>query len=227
MKTFIRTLLSIVLLLSLATANAENFTIHNGVSFSMPKEEVILLEEKEGFILTEEKSEHYSSKTIRWTSNCGKIAGVEDSKVSYYFDYEDNLFAASYDLGSGNYQGELEPAFSTVENALKSKYGDPEKELPPFAISIGFAPSDYLEYNYSALYNYSSFGNSYSTWTIQQEDGSCVVIAHIKDVLLSGKYHMYYNVVGYQWYSAEEIANELANMTRDAEENEAQLSNDL
>lgn len=227
MKRIISFFIAIVCISLCSCTAAEQFTLHSQVAFGMSIDEVIAMENAAGFPI-EEASFSGHNRPVIYTVK-GKVAGIEDSKIFYFFDNEGKLYAATYALGGTWLLRKVEPAFSTVQTALEKKYGIASDTLPDFAKSIGFEPKfDYWESYYQDRED-KSVSFTCKTWIIEQDDKSQIVIAHYKDFVGYDTFAKayFYHVVGYQKYTREEIDDELDNMSLEKEENELQLSNDL
>lgn len=220
---FVSAVLAMLLVVSGCFAESE-YTIHNGTKFGMSSSEVVSLEKSSGFTLAGEDlfSGTEASKILKGE---GKIAGVDDSEVLYLFDKNDKLYSAIYALPPWfkTLRKDLSSVYNSVETALVNKYGTPDESWVLIANKIGYEP---LNYFWSSVE-----GNpmpSYSSWLVEQEDGTCVVIVHfqVKASIVSGM-DATFHYVGYQQYTIEEFNAQINDITQQVNENESQLANDL
>lgn len=114
-----------------------DFMIHNGVTFGMSKEEVKEFEQNNGFSPTErslyysffEEGEYMGAKTSALVIE-GSIAGIDDSRINYYFDdVSGELFGVLYTFKGGNVYAaggrenpEIENEYRTLASQLEKKY---------------------------------------------------------------------------------------------------------
>ena len=223
MKKLISILLIGMLLFSSISALAEDFTLHSGVTFGMTMDEVKSLEQNAGFAIETDDHKYDSSKVASALEVTGKIAGFENSDIHYLFDNSGKLYAATYWLRTND---ALESDYATIQNALEGKYGNPNDAWLLVANRIGFEPNDYLSLAGLARNNKNVLPY-YNSWLVELEDGNYVVIAHYKDSATVFGMTLNMHIVGYQWYSAEEMANELNDISNEADENQSQRDNDL
>lgn len=123
MKKIICILLAMVILYS-NTALADNFTIHNGVSFGMTVDEVKATESNGGLQFQEvtKWNNFFDNDIFRLESEYTTVAGRDESQVAYLFDTNGRMNAVLYIADdwfkdSFNNDGVIE--------ALEGKYGEP------------------------------------------------------------------------------------------------------
>ena len=103
----------------------DKFTLHNGVIFGMTMDEVNEIETGKGYIVNSthmnypyfDENGEYLGKTADCLSISGSMAGINDSKLYYYFDDDGKLFASVYKFG------EHDPkSYEEIEELLDQKY---------------------------------------------------------------------------------------------------------
>lgn len=180
------------------SACAEEFTLHAGVKFLMPIEEVISMEQKKGFeiIKRSETPDENAGNLYDMYDNTlfyygkGRIAGVDDSIIAYFPDENGNVFRMQYELNITGKNGE-----AAIIEALTQKYGNPDyaygrlpvhMQLIPsnrsvYVCEAGGLPASYAEWNeeledeiYKVPFNrYCRYDY---TWVEKTEDGKSVII---------------------------------------------------
>lgn len=202
MRKFFVLILAYMLCLS---ACAEEFTLHAGVKFLMPIEEVILMEQKKDFEIikrSETPDENAGNLHDMYDDTLfyygkGKIAGVDDSLIAYFPDENGNVFRMQYALNITEKNGEI-----AIIEALTQKYGNPDYtygrlpiqlQLIPsnrgatYVCEVGGLPASYAEWNEEFEVNAEYGGKTYQvpfnryctydyTWLEKTEDGKTVVI---------------------------------------------------
>lgn len=203
--------ISILVLLTLLTclignAIAEAFTLHSKVIFGMTPDEVASCEKEAGFTLSDQNIEYGTPKAKLAKKVEGTIAGIDNSEIHYYFDNDKKLYSATYWLGSQLSSTKAE--FETIDAALVKKYGASNDIYLPIVERIGFESNDYL-----SLWGLSRKKNVYplySSWLIQQDEDSYIAIVHYFETGSIGYgLNTTFHIIGYQYYSADEINNEL------------------
>jgi len=127
MKRQICLILSFLCLFScIKVAIADQYVIHNGVSFGDSKNEVLEKEKSAGLLL----EEHNSSEviicpyhSILWKMKT-KIAGYDDANLFYHFDSNDKLVSCVYALYSSKIKDDVVSNFNSVNSMLMTKYGE-------------------------------------------------------------------------------------------------------
>ena len=110
MKKAISLLLLLVLLLGLTSNSfSEEFTLHNGTTFGMTRDEVIETEAAAGFTVEKDEESGYLHGE-------GMIANQADTGISYHFDEKDALFYMYYSFS-------VPDTYDVVEQGLIKKYG--------------------------------------------------------------------------------------------------------
>lgn len=142
MKKFLLLILAFALCFS---ACAEEFTLHAGVKFLMPIEEVISMEQKKGFEIikrSETPDENAGNlydmydETLFYYGK-GKIAGVADSLIAYFPDENGNVFRMQYELNITEKRGEI-----AIIEALTQKYGNPDYTYGRLPVQLQLIPSN-------------------------------------------------------------------------------------
>lgn len=191
-----------------------DFSIRDGIRFGMTMTEVTRIEKNAGFEIETSEPLYGSDNVSSVLIVRGKIAGMENSEVHYLFDKNGKLYASTFWLRIND---TLESDYNTIQNALERKYGTPVNAWLPVANRIGFEPNDYLAYIGLARKNKNVLPY-YNSWLVGSDDGNYVVIAHYKESAVIYGITTNMHVVGYQWYSAEEITNEFNNIRNEADE---------
>lgn len=191
-------------LVIICTANADTFTIHNGTTFGMPKEDVISKEAASGFNVEEDEvSELVAEKTKATFMAAGKgtVAGFDKSTVTYFFNEDNKLYAVIYELGVSGSNSVSD--FDPIDSMLKEKYGEPDASIAVAAANAGNAPINYDARFYSVAAPF--IPPMCSSWSVKQEDGSIVVIVHFMyQANVFGKTVTEHSI-GYQSYTNDEI----------------------
>ena len=221
--------LSILIILSVfiscivGSASANEFTLHSGVAFGMTEDEVRTLEKKAGFDLVDYSgvNDYGSNKISKKKEVKGQIAGISDSTIHYMFDKGGKLTACTYILG--DMFTDLEPNYSTIENALIKKYGEPSELWLPIAERIGFEPLLYIN---SWGMGFKSLPEN-SSWLIEQDDGSYVLISHYKGTVSMYSLPFNFHIIGYQCYSHDEFESEIDALSNEADIITEQRNNDI
>ena len=152
----------VISMLLIPESIAEAFTIHNGVTFGMSKEEVTTIETNSGFPV--ETISEMGALTGGYPMDCplhsgeylqikGTIAGIDDAKVEYHFN-ENGLESAIYILGASRNEGACDSVYKALNDALQNKYGEADD------ITKGLIESQYVESCVikTATENASSYG---------------------------------------------------------------------
>lgn len=128
MKKALSMALCLLLLLGLIPAGAEEFTLHNGVTFGMNAIQVVTAEGRRNFTLhgdyslsTPDLARYYDDAHQPALWGIGMIAGIEDSEIGYWFDENSQLFRMQYSLNRWSDKIYTLPILS----ALEKKYGPP------------------------------------------------------------------------------------------------------
>lgn len=207
MKRTISILVLLTLLICLiGSAMADPFTLHSKVIFGMTPDEVSSYEKDAGFTLSDKEIKYGTSKAKLAKIVEGTIAGLAGSEIHYYFDKDNNLYSATYWLGSIFNSTRAE--YESLDAALVKKYGASSDIYLPIVERIGFESNDYLS-EWGLSRKNSKVYPQYSSWLIQQDDGSYVAIVHYYESATVMGIDMTFHILGYQLYSADEINNEL------------------
>lgn len=196
-------------------ALADSFTLHSNISFGMSIDEVRSNEAKSGFNVSDSNSYQSKNTSSLKTTSAGTIAGVDESQIQYFFNKDEKLYSALYWIG--NALNGLEPFYSNVDNALINKYGIPDNSLMPLVEAMGFEGFEYVKYNFHIPESRSPY-SIYNAWKIDNDDGSSVIIIHF---VCAETFN--FHLLGYQFYSAEEIENGLVTL----EKNTNQINDDI
>ncbi len=216
MKKFISILatLSFLSLFVLGSAIAESFTLHSKVTFGMTLDEVTSYEKNAGFTVSAQKIEYGTPKVKVAKKVEGTIAGIDGSEIHYYFDKDNKLYSATYWLGSQLRSTLTE--YETLEAALTKKYGASNEVYLPIVERIGFESNDYL--SCWGLKRTNKTYPQYSSWLIQQDDGTYVAIVHYFESATVMGTKLTFHILGYQVYSADEINAELDTISNEIDQ---------
>lgn len=136
MKKLISMLLAIIISMASVSAFAEEFTLHSGTKFGMTRDEVKAIETSKGYTVEntslkysfyDTDGEYYFKETNALKIK-GSMAGVENSNLYYYFNDNNELFAAVYKFGefaNNNNVGE----YFDIQNTLSQKYSENWQEV--------------------------------------------------------------------------------------------------
>lgn len=205
MKKTICICISLILLFSLC-ANAEEFTLHSGVTFGMNMDEVSTIETESGFTIETGKE---TIIAMGWHKPCGihdseyltvsgTIAGY-DGEIEYHFN-NDTLESAIYFLGWGQTKGSCSSQFKEVTGKLSQKYGGPDDSLGEL-IERQYLDTCFYHTGIAYLPTYQMSIPASSAFKYSEEDGSVIVIypaiirLYFSDIfiveLLDIEYHKY------------------------------------
>lgn len=168
MKKILFVLLAFVML-SVSTAIGEGFTLHNGTTFGMTKEQVMDTEKLAGVDLVD------NSWSNSWE---GTIAG-QTGTLYYYYDDDGKLNSMNYSFNSPD-------GYDLMNEGLCEKYGNPkytEETGGEFGQWFGsdFFPLSSVEVNITEdlFTRVRQISNAkYSQWLLTNNDGSAVFICH-------------------------------------------------
>ena len=209
--------------------STSEFTLHSGVAFGMTIKEVESCERSAGFTLMDyDRYGDYATdraKTIKEIN--GKIAGIDYSYIDYMFDSDGKLYSATYWLGPEILNEQIKEDFETIDSALKSKYGEPDDLWLPVVKRLGFEADHFPEL--WGIEIPEDHYPVYSSWLIEQGDGTCVVIVHYRQtVLISGETLSFnFHILGYQLFSVEEIKAAINEMESEMNNLTEQRNNDI
>lgn len=195
MKRIANLLLLCIMLLVCSIAVAEEFTLHNGTTFGMSKQEVQQIEAAKGFSLEVDGYHGYLHGT-------GRIAGIDNTGLTYHFE-NDALYHMEYSFKASSYADAVDN-FTAVENGLTSKYGTTKyssisgmafpsfaDELPFEGVSIRTATGgrDELRHDYThrliTLSNGKHIFIQHYIWEMRSLNGmSLGVTSHLDYILL-------------------------------------------
>ena len=224
MKKMLCLVISLVVLLSTVSALAEEFTIHSGVMFGMTREEVITLETDAGFEVIE--SEEYI--TVK-----GKIASIDKSAIRYYFE-ENALTTAWYrlggthsDVGDSTYDPD---SFDVVEDALVSKYGEPNFDTQVLdSIASEYDIDGLNKYLIGGVYrDYGVAG--WSNWLFPVDEDTYLFIDHhlfSGELKGAGGLSVGYHTLCYQMMDAAEVESVIQSIADENQEDSQQLEDDI
>ena len=189
------------------------FKLHNGITFGMSRSEVKKIEGDEGFTTEDVEDKTYGSKNYgkpdpKYLNVYGRIAGIDDSRILYYFD-DSKLFFCRYFFSDGatNKSNEVVAAdYVMISNALIEKYGEPEyTKKNGYKLYFGghyknqlVTGLDEVEFD-KKCGDFSELAD-YEQWLLKQPDGSYVLIDHY--ILVSS---INLHVVGYVTLPAEVV----------------------
>ncbi len=141
-KTFIL-LLVIVFTIATVSCSAEDFTIHNGVSFGMTKEEVIRTENDYGIKLEEATgwNNFFDNDVFRLESESTSVAGRDDSTIAYLFDSTGGMNSTLY-IADDFLKESIDN--DRVIATLMEKYGKPVAEIDSI-VNVGGEAYDSLD----------------------------------------------------------------------------------
>ncbi len=208
-KTIIVLLVLSVFLLccNYTIAMAEEFTLHSGVHFGMTIEEVKKAELNKGYSATEQKMPYtffdqngdYDYSYTDSLTVSGSMAGISDSKLYYYFNEKNQLFAVLYEFGDHSYS-----SYNDIQSLINNKYSDKK------------APNEYEVASLLPLFAAGKLTDGkiydYDTMQLELEDFSRIAIAHTlmysqvpgydkeSNLLFGGKHWLEYH-----FYTIEEI----------------------
>jgi len=143
MKRIFILLLVVVFAIVTVSCSAEEFTIHNGVSFGMKKEEVIERESNAGVSFEEATnwSNFFDNDVFRIESESTSVAGRDDSMIAYLFDSAGSMNSTLY-IADDFLKESIEN--DRVVATLIDKYGKPVAEKDGI-VNIGGEAYDSLD----------------------------------------------------------------------------------
>ena len=182
-----------VMLINTLTVIADDFVLRNDIQFGDSVSEV---QKKE--TLTTKRDTNDDGETELETPEGGTIAGIDDSKVTFTFNKDDELYDMRYYF--------YEDAYDTLSDALIDKYGDP---LEPDGDVIFVTRTSALTAAARLNSVYEMLGDKmevlgFSQWLVECEDYSVKIDLIEMNFYNSSKPHDYYTLIGYRKVTDEE-----------------------
>lgn len=201
----------------IASACAEPFTLHSGVSFGMSHTEVADKEKNANFEVGPYENNSWAGEMCIRIN--GTIAGASGAHIDYLFNNNDFLHEAIYTLSKNVNYNQI---FST----LQSKYG--QNNLNQDWQDTWTAHSKYLSHAVGGCaIVYSIEQIDVSTWLIQQDNGYYVSIDLVYMMLSDRNGTEPRIYIAYSYFSQDEI-NKIINDAKAAdEEYHNQMNDDL
>ena len=241
MKKLISILLAMIIAMASVSALAEEFTLHSGTKFGMSLDEVKSIETSNGYTVENTSLKYafydtdgkYYSKATNALQIKGTMAGIENSTLSYYFNDNNELFAAVYKFGPLVHEGNI-VEYADIQNTLSQKYSEKWEEV---------GEGDYPRI-LDCLYNELGYDRriySMDTYSIENSDNSQIHINHalfyqiisgLSDIdcaNLGGRHYLEYRLLSAEELSAnaEAIAQKEAADKQAEQEQQRQKADDL
>ena len=186
------TLLAVMVMLFVATAQAdttiinENFSIRNGITFMMHKNQVMQIETQSG------SDKSTSPSLLPEELGYGTTLLGYEARIGYWFDNNLILEEFQYELYSAT-------AYSAVVDTLTNKYGTPTfTSSSPFDTRINSSKADWYKRMGGSL---SATTRDYKGWLVQYHD--CYVVIEVTSVYFQKLGTLYF--VNYCPMSYEEV----------------------
>ena len=191
-------ILLVVMLINTLTVIADDFVLRNDIQFGDSVSEV---QKKE--TLTTKRDTNDDGETELETPEGGTIAGIDDSKVTFTFNKDDELYDMRYYF--------YEDAYDTLSDALIDKYGDP---LEPDGDVIFVTRTSALTAAARLNSMYEMLGDKmevlgFSQWLVECDDYSVKIDLIEMNFYNSSKPHDYYTLIGYRKVTDEEVQNDI------------------
>lgn len=191
-------MLLVVMLINTLTVIADDFVLRNDIQFGDSVSEV---QKKE--TLTTKRDTNDDGETELETPEGGTIAGIDDSKVTFTFNKDDELYDMRYYF--------YEDAYDTLSDALIDKYGDP---LEPDGDVIFVTRTSALTAAARLNSMYEMLGDKmevlgFSQWLVECDDYSVKIDLIEMNFYNSSKPHDYYTLIGYRKVTDEEVQNDI------------------
>ena len=206
MKKMIPLILALLLLATALPAAAEAFTLRNGVQFG---DTIDQIREKETLALKDPVTRFdfttFTSLTALWTKE-GTVAGIDGVEIGYLFDRSKKLAEVQWTLPASEFAGTSDSHYSTLYNAMVTKYGAPlGYSNGACYIITGVA----MDQAYGPLRNYAE-------WVLDCGDGCYVKLELVQfnDGALAAQptYSIY---VGYKHFTDAELQDAQSRMEQD------------
>ena len=144
MKKILAFIIAIIMVCSIASAMAEDFTIHAGTKFGDTIDEV---KEKETLRFFEKSVDFYNSKYSELVFH-GEVAGFEDASIYYYLNTKSKVFDVRYEM-MNTYSvtnAEYNKGYRKLYQMLKDKYGTPlDKDSKVYILFQGHYASNVIK----------------------------------------------------------------------------------
>ena len=189
------------LMVSAMPVLADDFELRNGIMFG---DSISDVQNKET-LKTERKTE--DDETVLSTPDGGTIAGIDDSKVYYTFNEDNELYDMRYYF--------YEDAFDKISDGLVRKYEDPVADGIDDSEEILLTRTSALTAAAKLNSMYGMLGDNmeilgFSQWIVDCEDYSVKIDLIEMNFYNSSKPYDYYTLVGYRKVTDEEIAEKEA-----------------
>lgn len=201
----------VLMICTVGSAMADDFTIHSGTTFGMNIEKVTELEKQAGFAISEINfTEASNTISIR-----GKVATYPDALIEYIFDNNDCLVSAQYTLAVEQKKGYTKALFPDLITLLSTKYNEPDSTLH-LAIRDKFLES-FLSSNSLLQFSGSSIIDSCAFIGKEDNDKIIVVFPFIVSAELTAiSDYLEGMFILYQQFSIEEYYNAIQSMTEES-----------
>lgn len=220
------------------SAYGEEFVLHSDVAFGMSSEEVIAKEKENGFDAkraSEIDNTIYSQLYRTYTEDGlvnvysdplvvkGRIAGIDDTFIKYFFNDEDVLIRAIYTFGGSEFE-QKDADFSRTQESLEGKYDASQWTYDELELVSTINEEMTAKYFhdpsiYHAAYTVFPFNN-----------GEEIHINHVLGKNTVGNSIVYGHFIDYCYFTKEETQFEVRSMAdamSDAEERSQELEDDL
>lgn len=183
-----------------ACAEAENFSVRNGITYHMTPTEVVNKEKENGNTPFDKNATLQEQYKYGLEYSHLSVAGVEDSVIEYRFE-KDGLYFIEYKLHNGSY--------NSLADALTKKYGNPmfsTSDKTTFARRE--CSGDIIEYAADGRSNSTFSNGKYKEWIVPYTD--CYAVITLTSVKLSGRVALswgtdYSICLFYSLYSIDEM----------------------
>lgn len=219
MKKLSCILIAVVLMLTSTSGIGEEFSLHNGSTFGMTKEEVVELESNAGITFEESTSgNNFFPSNLPRLEATTYAAGREGTSVYYLFNKNEKVNSLLY-ISSDFMQEPIEN--DDVLNTLNEKYGKPATEGDKCIAFNGEAYASLDVYtNYTRRYPTENVKITlFSQWLYPYDEGRI----DIQIMMLDVGYGLHYRIISYSYRTPEEINT----MAEEAEQMAEDLNSDL